>query len=151
MKLVQNIDLFPTVTELLGVEASELQPCTLGKSVLKHEGHAFVISEYLTPVFKRFEFAHRDFDTSEYDRQLRTLRDENYKLIFSSDGAHELYHIFTDPHEQVNLIASRPQVANEMMARLQQWERTLLLPQWEGVTASIDGEVEQRLRDLGYL
>lgn len=88
--LVESIDVFPTLTELAGVEAPpllqgrSLLPLALGRTT---EGKAFAFSEEFYGVGPHF-FA---------------VRDREYKLTVSSTGVEELYHIASDPWEWHNL------------------------------------------------
>ena len=152
LKLVQNIDILPTIVEFAGGSVRELSHDLRGQDMFGSGiGHEFTISEYLTPAFKRFEFAHPKFDYSEYDRQLRAIRTTEYKLIWSSDGEHELYQIATDAYEEHNLIETCPDVASQLLEQLQLWERSIHQPTWERESVEIDPVTEERLRGLGYL
>lgn len=150
-RLVQNIDLLPTICELAGGSAKDL-PYLPGQNLLgDFAGHPYAISEYLSPVLKRFQFAHRQFNYSEYDRQLRAIRDDTYKLIWSSTGVNELYHIVDDPYEQNDLIHDHPEVADRLQQALNEWLATTERFDWQQETSQMDLITEQRLRDLGYL
>ncbi len=64
----------------------------------------------------------RDLDATWNGRFLRerdALYVENFKLIRSSDGQHELYDLAADPRESHNLIGARAKEAATMMGRLQ--------------------------------
>jgi arylsulfatase A-like enzyme len=151
-KLVQNIDIFPTLIEFVGGSVDDLPNDLRGQNIFEGEsGHEFTISEYLAPVFRRFEFAHPRFDYGEYDRQLRAIRTTDYKLIWSSDGNHELYQVSVDPYEQHNLIEAQSDVAGQLEQKLQQWESSIHGPTWQRTSPEIDPVVEGRLRELGYL
>ena len=45
---------------------------------------------------------------------MRSIRGEGRKLIWASDGRHELYDLEADPTEQVNLAAERPEQLAEL-------------------------------------
>lgn len=78
--LVEEVDLVPTVLELL-----ELPPSTAaqGKSLLNHPGKRYAIAEFPT---------------------LKMLRSKDWKLVHSTGGqTGELYDLTSDPHELTNL------------------------------------------------
>jgi arylsulfatase A-like enzyme len=60
-------------------------------------------------------------DASKYARRLKTIRTEEYKYIWSSNGQDELYNIREDPGELNNLIEVEPEKAAELKALLKQW------------------------------
>ena len=74
-----------------------------------------------------------------------------WKLIHSSDGAHELYHLERDPHELRNLYATERDVASRLEQRLE--------TSGEGAPRLLDedevprrtSEDNERLRALGYV
>ncbi len=54
-----------------------------------------------------------------FQRERDVLYVENFKLIRSSDGQHELYDLAADPHESRNVIGARAKEAATLMGRLQ--------------------------------
>lgn len=89
-----------------------------------------------------------------FERERDALYVENYKLIRSSDGKHELYDLESDPQERENLIAQRAAEAATLMARLQRE----LAKSGRGGAASLPEltgaelkALEAELRKLGYL
>jgi len=61
------------------------------------------------------------FDISTYVRRLKTVRTEEFKYIWASDGCDELYNIRLDPEELNNLIDVKPEKARELKALLTEW------------------------------
>ena len=53
----------------------------------------------------------------------RAVIDWPYKLIRSSDGAHELYDLSVDISESNNLYATKADVANRLFTRLTEYQR----------------------------
>jgi len=54
-----------------------------------------------------------------YLRRLRSIRSDGWKLIWGSDGRHELYHVDVDPGETQNLAAAEPERVAQLTARLE--------------------------------
>jgi hypothetical protein len=86
-----------------------------------------------------------------FRRIRQVLYQGRFKLIRSSDGAHELYDLDRDPGESTNLFETRPEVAEALTRRLQ------MLVQ-EGLTAGAAADAEElteeqleMMRALGYL
>jgi hypothetical protein len=94
---------------------------------------------------------------SKHDRVLRSIRTATHKLIWSSNGRHELYDLTADPGERHNIIALRPDIASQLGEKLEAWLQSINgfgskdaeSPGPEGRTE--DPELLQRLVDLGYL
>lgn len=115
--LIQQVDLMPTLLEAANIEVpSDLD----GKS--------------LWPVIEgKAEGTHSQIYLSECAWQAaRGIRTEQYKLIRTTDGGLferpplELYDVLHDPDEQVNLIASQPEIAKEMEQKLDDWIQNTL-------------------------
>jgi arylsulfatase A-like enzyme len=85
-----------------------------------------------------------------YDRSLRTIRTDDYKLIRGSDSSRECYRISDDPKETTNLGDDDPEWASSLEAELDDW-----LESFEHITSdgsvSMKDETRDRLEDLGYL
>lgn len=88
-----------------------------------------------------------------YLRLIRSLRVGSHKLIWGSDGRHELYDVQADPAETQDLAAAEPALVRELERKLE-----ILLQEHEATHAGaaapggeIDPAVEQSLRDLGYV
>lgn len=112
-KPVQSVDLFPTITDLLGLEIRPVQ----GASVLGDEQHPIVSEWYQSEsgiLLQRVP--------GRFERDLRTIRDGSLRLIASSRGGqeHELYEIAGDPTETHDLSADRARV-EDLTKKLQRW------------------------------
>ena len=88
-----------------------------------------------------------------YLREIRSLRVGPHKLIWGSDGRHELYDLAADPGESRDLAAERPDLLRGLERRLAE----LVERHARGDAAApaavgeLDPDVEQSLRDLGYV
>jgi arylsulfatase A-like enzyme len=118
---VQPVDILPTILTMLSDTSSEVFRALQGYDLLSSSRHDFSVAEQaapdLTPFYKRFPGA----DVSMYDRSLKMIRTDQYKYIWSSDGRHELYDLTADPKEIRNIVAERPDIADEQDQRLTEW------------------------------
>jgi arylsulfatase A-like enzyme len=160
--IVQNIDLYPTMVEILG---DNKNICTQleGKSLLSFRPvnkDSFAVSELIKP-FGPDTLPYRD-RLKKYNRRLVSVRSVDFKYIWSSNGLHEFYNLSDDPHENQNLYTNADKgrnadVLNRLAAFGKPWiERTnavyeQLKEEIEGRTErEIDGDVKEMLSRLGY-
>jgi arylsulfatase A-like enzyme len=119
---VMNLDVFPTVLELAGVEAPK-EDAPHAVSLLAPATSRSRIAEY--PVFHRnsviyVRSEYPDFPREKWMRSLRSIVDGEFKLIWGSDGRHELYNLGADTKEAHNVIEDKPQVAKRLLERLEE-------------------------------
>jgi arylsulfatase A-like enzyme len=156
-ELVQSVDIFPTVLELVGLERAEVSRQLTGLDLrpdrLALNPRPFAVSERLAPSLKRFERTLPDFDTSAINRQLRALRlrGSGEKVIWGSDGRHEVYDLIADPYESLNLAGRDPERLQILLGLHQSWLDGLELASLGKLEQAIEGELAERLQDLGYL
>lgn len=148
-RLVQLVDLFPTVAELLGEEWSGSgDPAP--RSVFSSGPRAAALAEYLVPNVRAIRRRFPDADVSAYDRGLRALIEERYKLILAEDGGTELYDLAADPGETRDVSEARPEVTAELRRRLE----GIGAPWGSREAAGDETDMEllrERLEALGYL
>lgn len=153
--LVQSTEIFTTVLDVLGIDRNDLATEARGRSLvpemLSEQALPYVISEYLAPNLERMRRLYSGTDLSRYDRTLRAIRTETHKLIWASDGRHELYDLATDPGEESNLIDDRPELLTELSAQMQDWSQAIQVSEVAESTHEMEEVVVARLRDLGYL
>jgi arylsulfatase A-like enzyme len=84
-----------------------------------------------------------------FDRERDALYVENYKLIRSSDGRHELYDLAKDPAEGRNLFAERPAEAQTLLAQI---ERVLTKsgPRATAPLPALTAQERRAMAELGY-
>ncbi len=135
--LGQQIDLLPTVLDLLGLpRPAHLQ----GASLLP-------LIDGGTAAAARPGFAHLDLDNTRYV----SLVEGPWKLIcagFAADVC-QLFDLDADPAETADLAASRPVLTGYLQSRLRVWENggyKLVADE-----AEIDPELRERLQALGYV
>lgn len=154
--LVELRDVVPTVLETAGVEAPTAETAS-SRSIQRHldeGGREHVIGQYVTPQPPIEVLGKRVGELPEsvrrYDRALRAVRTDRWKLIEGSDRSVELYDVTSDPDERHDVSASHPDVVDRLGSLMDEEVGPL-----EEVTQEDDGEmrsgVESRLEDLGYL
>ncbi len=119
---VQLTDLFPTILDIVGIDGNgeeQIQGHSLVEDGQK-VGSTFAIAEYVSLLEVDCD-RNPQFDVSKYCRRLKTVRSNEFKYIWSSDGRDELYNISHDPGELNNLIETEPEKAEELKAVLQEW------------------------------
>ncbi|MGA7668813.1 MAG: sulfatase [Nitrolancea sp.] len=150
-RLVQTLDLAPTILDLAGIDRPGEPYAIQGRSLLGTDGpHMFAVAEQAVPRFDMFPARFPYFDPAPHERELKAIRRGTWKYIWSSDGRHELYNLDDDPGEQRNLAASCAGTAGELHHLLFEWFGTAE-PRTTGVQAIFDDTVSERLRDLGYI
>ncbi|MCB1055932.1 MAG: sulfatase-like hydrolase/transferase [Acidobacteria bacterium] len=137
---VGTVDIVPTILDLLGIDPPEglqgnsLVPLWHGGDLPRRSQVRY--AENLSP---RLTHGWGEF---------RVLFDGPMKLIFGPRP--ELYDLDADPHELHNLLADRPDEADEMRRKLQAFiDRNAVAG--SSTTQTVSEEVRQRLESLGYL
>ena len=85
------------------------------------------------------------------DGHWRALLEGRHKLLWNSEGNHQLFDLEKDPGEKENLIASQPRRAEAMMGRLNGFLDGLPPPGPAGPGGRVDEETGKALESLGYL
>jgi arylsulfatase A-like enzyme len=132
---VQLVDLLPTILNALGLAI----PPDVQGSPLGRRAHPLIAEVYPLPFL---EHARGDF---------RMLREENDKFVWHSGGDHRLFDLVADPDETVDLAERRPEQAQSMRARLDDYLARLPAPSEGGEPRQVDAATEEALRGLGYL
>ena len=141
--LVSQYDIFPTLLELAGCSAAEIQDY-----MEQLPGRSFA------GLLDGSKNAIRD-EVVIYDEYgpVRMIRDERYKLVYRTPyGPHELYDLENDPQELSNLI-DIPEYRNrkiEMYGRLKDWFERYTDERYDGTLYPVDGEGQMnRLEKYG--
>lgn len=116
--VVQTHDLFPALIGLAGIDfadpwGSRKLPMTQSEA---DAGRRYTFVEFGRPT-EFMEIMRKEWPDSgveRFNRQLKAIRGDRYKLIWTSDGRHELYDLQDDPAETVNLAPSEPQRLAEL-------------------------------------
>ena len=156
---VQTVDLYPTIMDLLRLDEEgirgELQGESLIPSALLSRKRPFSVSEMMPmPGLRSYE-GHPGFDASVFSYGLRAIRQGGHKLIWSSEGKHEHYHLSWDPHELRNIFHARSEKAEELRTLLEEWEKSSEAASTPAYSiqkdTGVDDEIRSRLKHLGYL
>ena len=159
---VSQIDILPTILDLVGVPVDR-RPSVQGRSIRPlisgepwEERPVYAETYSGQSVSVRYVPAKRpNADLQHRPPALVAIRTPEWKCIWVPEDSRiptELYHLGTDPREQRNLGAERPDVAAELKAHLSRLESG-----WQpgGAQAGMSPEeqamLEDRLRELGYL
>lgn len=158
--LVQPLDLAPTLLDATGVQDSHARRQFQGRSFhpdADTSPRTRAVAEYVAPQppVSTLEEHFEDLppEVKDFDRTLRAIRTDEWKLVRASDGTLELYDVSGPPtatDETDDCARVHPDVGDGLEADLEEW-----LTSFDGTTAS--GEVsmtdatEQRLTELGYL
>lgn len=150
---VQVTDVFATVAAAAGTRAPGVGQNLLAEALPQDRP---VLGEYYFP--KQFiayfpEEARNGPVLAPYLRLIRSLRVGSHKLIWGSDGKHELYNVVEDPAETRDLLEVEPELAVTLAARLEALvkEHERAAGGSSAPTGEVDPEVEQSLRELGYV
>ncbi len=127
--LVSQVDIFPTICELIGIERP---PWLRGKSLLSETNDAVFAEITFHAAYepqravrtKRYKYIRR----FEAGPVLANIDDSPSKDFLLAHGLaerdtppEELYDLVFDPNEANNIVASQPEIAAELRARLTRW------------------------------
>jgi len=125
--LVQTVDIFPTIMDILRLKDEQVRAGLQGVSILSaltdNPERRFAMSEVERPVqvIERWWRVRPKFDVRPFDKRWKAFRDEQYKYVWASDGRDELYDYKNDPDEQNNLIGEMPDKAEELRDKLEEF------------------------------
>ncbi len=151
-ELVQSVDLLPTLAQIISAATDPALARVQGQSLLpanlKTASREFAVTEYLAPQLHSFRREGVEFNP-KLSRQLRAIRTQQYKYIWSSDGQDELFDLEADPGEQRNVIDTERETAVTLAHELDKWLGVHTLSFED--EADIDELVASRLEALGYI
>lgn len=155
-RLVQLPDVVPTLVDVTGIDAPGLRAQSQAHSFGPgtDASREYPISEYISPQPPVETLAARFDDLPDYadayDRRLRAIRADGYKLITGSDGLEELYHVAEDPGETVDRSGDQPDRARRLRDELEEWVGSFPHAQ-TGTAPAMDEATKDRLADLGSI
>jgi arylsulfatase A-like enzyme len=155
--LVESVDVFPTVCDLLGIELP-VPRAELGPDAVYHA----IDGVSLLPLVRGEVPRAKEFAFSESGTTL-AVQDERWKLVVSREHlelepgdprwgegrAPELFDLAADPGEHANVFAERPEEVARLVAELREWDARLPIP-LEAVLRSHRDEEALLLDTLGY-
>lgn len=150
-RLVQPLDLYPTILDIAGVSVPDHTQGISFHPNAQTEPRKQVVAEYCSPqpTIERLSEqtgAPRE-DLAQYNRSLRALRTSDYKLVRDSRGTVELFDMTADGETEP---CTEPEVRKELEALLDDWLESFEQNTNDGVTEMSDS-MKQKLEDLGYL
>ena len=125
-KIVQNVDIYPTILDLLkegnGLLLKQFQGNSLISNCINKRSLKYGISELLKP----FGLAIIKYKSNlkKYDRKLYSIRTIKNKYIYSTDNMHELYDLKKDPNEIKNIINEQSKTAMGLKNNIIKWIKT---------------------------
>ncbi|MEJ2745384.1 MAG: sulfatase-like hydrolase/transferase, partial [bacterium] len=137
--IVQTIDIYPTVLDLLGICFNHENTC----------------GESLVPFMKTGESSEKEA-YSEYYNEVLSIRDMRYKYISSHNGTEEqLYDIENDPREIRNIASYNREIVEGYREEMGKWldyiqEMDSRLNMKPG-SVPIDNKTMEKLKSHGYL
>jgi len=161
---VQLTDIFPTLLEIIGADAKRYP--SQGRSLLGREAgdNGIVFSEYYFPKQALqgmdrkglSKYKGKVSPVDQYKRIIRTVIKDNMKLIWGSDGKHELYNLRLDPGERVNLAANKDyvQTFQELIGMVNTLTKEYDLKIQKAAPAQneeLDKETLEKIKSLGYV
>jgi arylsulfatase A-like enzyme len=166
-RVVQTLDLYPTILEWAGVKTSGIPAAQLRRPSLlrslaepgKLDGFAFAEEDYTDSydVLGGLKRVNPKMDENLYSKRQVAIRSATHKFIFYDDRPGEFYNLEEDPNEEVNqfdrVIGEDKKILLNMQTTLDSWVNDLEVfpPRHIGRNGEIDVEVYDRLRELGYL
>ena len=81
----------------------------------------------------------------------RALIEGDFKYLWSSGGARELYDLDSDAEEAIDIAADEPERAEQMSKRLERFVEAMPTPDAGEPDEGVDEETRRALRSLGYL
>jgi arylsulfatase A-like enzyme len=150
--LVESIDVFPTVCELLGLEL----PAQTGE-------YARLDGQSLVPLIRGEVERVKEFSFAE-NGLFASVQDDAWKLVLpaaalgaaatneeaAAPAEGELYHLAQDPGETRNVLAEEPEQARRLFAVLSEWSASMPIPRYEMSASERDLESQELWRKLGY-
>ena len=116
----------------------------------KNENYAF--SEYVTdPAHLRsIERANPDL-VGKFDLELKSVRNEQYKLVVSNNSEPELYNLDKDPGELQNIATEQTDILKSLKQKIENWQnQKTKLYSTKGMKTVDNEEIKKCLRALGY-
>ncbi len=119
---------------------------------LRNTPRGDLLAEYYRPgrVLKRFQEQSPEC-ARRLDRRLTSVQRGAFKLVWSSDGSRWLYDLESDPGEQRNLAAERPDLVAELERAVDDRQALARRSPVSEAAPDLDAEAREQLRELGYL
>jgi arylsulfatase A-like enzyme len=157
--IVQNVDLFPTIMDILDTKNENLHNQIQGNSMIsgkiKKRDQNYAISELIKP----FGPSMKKYSTifNKFNRRLLSVRTKDKKYIWASDGNDEFYNLASDPSEKRNIVNSTDASLTELREIAKPWVKGIQ-KKYFSKKEKINGaknleftsEIKDKLKRLGY-
>ena len=146
---ISLVDVHGMILRAAGLEPGGTRGDPLG---LRNTKHGDLIAEYYRPVrvLRRFQKQAPEC-ALRLDRRLTSVQRGAFKLVWSSDGSRWLYDLESDPGEERNLAAERPDLVAELERDVDARQALARKGPVSEAGPILDAEEREQLRDLGYL
>lgn len=151
-KPTQHIDLMQTLLSVAGADASQFQGCDL-----RNESREVAISQDLRGTvddsevenYERIRQYNPDIDLSHLPRSLTTaVRTDEYKLVHTEEWD-RLYKL---PDESKDIKNKHPSIHEHLLDEYTNWKQSIDIKSISSPEEiELTGEMEQHLRDMGYI
>ncbi|MFX0195068.1 MAG: sulfatase [Candidatus Hodarchaeota archaeon] len=159
-KVVQNVDIFPTVLSILGEEDEEVWEQVQGNDLLEQTAYKREPELGISELVKVFGPDKRKYKElfPQFDRRLLSVRTSDRKFIYSSREDHEFYDLLDDPSESRNLFTDGGNCSYLMEKAFKYYRRMDGFYQsnrdkidGDQDAEKIDESVIEHLKSLGYM
>jgi len=125
-EIVQILDVFPMILDLLGLKEPPARGSIQGVSLLKAlrgPVRDFAVIEAQTPihVLRRAWTEDPDYDPRWAFAALKAARTKRYKYVWHAYGRDMLFDVVNDPDERWNIIDRKPMVARRLQKQLERF------------------------------
>ncbi|MGA7668814.1 MAG: sulfatase [Nitrolancea sp.] len=149
---VQTIDIAPAIYHMAGLpDPRQSTPNSQRSPLTERVVPTFAVSEQFRPNLAVFTERYPEFDPKPHDRRLRSIRTDEWKYIWSSDGRHELFSLRNDAPEEHNVASIYPDVVADLDRQLTDWVLQFQRAPVRSGEVEFDEIVTSRLRALGYI
>jgi len=124
--LSQNVDILPTILNIIGVKEEKYWRTLQGVSLLPTVTENKIVREYTLTEYNSLQMLsftwirHPDFHVGKFFYRLKAIRDLKYKYIWYSNGMEELYDLENDPRETKNIANEKPDIVKKMRSKLEE-------------------------------
>lgn len=142
-------DVHGMILRIAGLEPGASRDDPLG---LRHVPRGDLLAEYYRPrrVINRFQDESPEC-ARRLDRRLTSVQRGTLKLVWSSDGSRRLYDLESDPGEQRDLAAERPDLVAELVRAVEDRQALASESRFPEAAPILDAGAREQLRELGYL
>jgi arylsulfatase A-like enzyme len=141
--IVSNIDVLPTLMEMLGFNAPQ-----------KIEGRSFVPNllgqEDAGRAYYGEIFEDPHTRVAPFKRELKAITDDGWKLIHSSAQPPELYNLEADPAETADALKTQPAQGERLQMKLRD-KTSQIVPKTDRKQAPLDQSTLESLEANGYI